>query len=200
MAVADVGILVSTSSSPSTALAGTTPGNVSTVTSTTRLLQQQQCSTTFVDCVKGNVRGTTITCKAACQGTCCVGGLTHWQPVYFEACDFFTGQVCKDGKSCTGASACSGAYIPTVVNHSCTGEDACRGGAVGNIVDSCIGEEACEDAGIDGAVGNITNSCIGRIACSEAGSDGGSAGNIVDSCIGEEACYDAGNREQSECL
>ena len=115
VAVADVGILVSTSSSPSTALAGTTPGNVSTGTSTTRLLQQQQCSTTFVDCVKGNVRGTTITCKAACQGTCCVGGL-NWQQVYFEACDFFTGQVCKDGKSCTGASACSGAYIPTVVN------------------------------------------------------------------------------------
>ncbi len=73
------------------------------------------CTAGYVACVNGNVRGTTASCAATCNGNCCVGT---------NACKQFTGMVCKDG-SCNPDYACYYANLSFVVN-SCTGNKACK--------------------------------------------------------------------------
>ena len=126
---------------------------------TTRTSVAQQCSTDIVDCVYGMVRDdNTTTCADACGSDCCVG---------LKACNDFTGQLCKDG-SCTGAYACTYAYIPSVV-------------------DSCKGDYACYKTGYYGYVGTISTSCHGIDACCYLGSYG-DAGDILDACRSYQAC------------
>ena len=74
---------------------------------------------TCFECVGGIVSGDTKTCHDECAGGCCTfddGGSL------FDACDGFTGKVCRDG-SCNGEQACDGATIKSVVN-SCRGKNA----------------------------------------------------------------------------
>ena len=59
--------------------------------------------------------GSTVSCKVACDGKCCVG------PNDSDACTGFTGRVCKDGYSCTGLDACKDADIDLVVG-GCRGD------------------------------------------------------------------------------
>jgi hypothetical protein len=111
---------------------------------------------------------------------------------YFNACEGFTGKVCKDGFSCNGYRACYGANIPSVVK-SCIGDFACYkagavGGSIGNVNDSCEGASACRRLAYhNGKVGNVLNSCIGEDACEDAAHDGGLIGSITDSCKAEGA-------------
>jgi hypothetical protein len=167
----------------------------------------QRCSQGYVDCVNGFVKGSiTTTCAAACGVNCCRGT---------NACNSFTGKICKDG-SCDGERACQFANIPSVVN-SCRGGvtacyrvgkqgtvgkfvNACNGtrncydlgykGIVGNVQDSCYGVESCSRLGQDGAVGNVQNSCNGgEFACFKVGEYFGAVGDILDSCHGFQSCF-----------
>ena len=76
----------------------------------------------IVDCdagfLKDSMMGTT--CQTECDGKCCVG--TDSAP---DACEGFTGKVCKDEKSCFGRDACVGAEIGLVVG-GCTGKGSCE--------------------------------------------------------------------------
>ncbi len=83
---------------------------------TSRVLQAVDpgCTPGYVDCVNGNDSVTGSSCAAACGVSCCGGN---------QACDQFTGKVCKDG-SCTGNMACYMANLSFVVNR-CIGVDAC---------------------------------------------------------------------------
>jgi hypothetical protein len=126
------------------------------------------------------------TCFVSCGDLCCAISDSN-------ACEGFTGKVCKDG-SCSGAAACRNAHIPLVVN-SCKGYHACArmgdGGSIGNLNDSCNGERACELAGVDeGSIGNVNDSCIGVRACYRLGYHRGQVGNIINSC-GAKACESA---------
>lgn len=148
----------------------------------------------LIDCDNGFVRNSNPakTCAAACNGQCCTGE---------NACDYFTGKVCKDDSSCTGDYACFKANILSVVN-SCMGNRACLGagydgdgGLIGSIADSCIGDYACRHAAtFGGSIGNMTNSCNGVYACLNFGHYKGKIGKLVNSCIGDLACY-AGARQ-----
>ena len=99
--------------------------------------------------------------------------------------DAVTGKVCSDG-SCNGYNACKNANIPSVVN-SCIGEQACYqaggdGGSIGNVIGSCHGKHVCYYLGYKyGKVGNITDSCNGADACEYLGQKYGNVGNILNS-------------------
>ena len=151
-----------------------------------------------------------MTCAEACDGECCVG--TTGSP---DACEGFTGRVCKDNYSCNGESACTDADIDLVVG-GCRGDYACyianitkgviRGciglgscfqagygeGYVGQIKDGCVGEVACEFLGINGNVGHVDNACVGQYACYSVGENGGNVGHIKNACKGYAACGGAG--------
>lgn len=115
----------------------------------------------FVVCEGGYVENGD-TCAFACDGDCCYGS---------DACTSFTGQVCKDGNSCSGEKACYYAEIASVVN-------------------GCQGDEACKMAGYyGGSLGSVHNSCFFNYACEKAGSYGGQISEIKDSCVGERSCY-----------
>lgn len=64
----------------------------------------------FVECIGGYTSGG-VTCKDACDGSCCVGA---------NSCALFTGNVAKDG-SCNGLYACFGSKIGLVLGGSCVG-------------------------------------------------------------------------------
>ena len=77
------------------------------------------------------------TCKVACEGQCCVGGIFTFSGFgenYAPACepftgtfgsrDGFTGSVCKDGISCFGYGACTDANVPSIF-HGCNGTNSC---------------------------------------------------------------------------
>ena len=112
-----------------------------------------------------------------------------------DACTGFTGQVGKDGVSCSGKKACYRAYIGQVFK-SCYGQDhACYEagylGEIGSIQDSCRGRQSCgKAASMGGFIGEIENySCIGLGACFEAASYEGGINRIESSCVGDRACF-----------
>ena len=153
------------------------------------------------------------TCKVACEGQCCVGGIrtlssfggsstTRYAPACepytatFGPRDGFTGSVCKDGISCIGYTACTDANIASIF-HGCNGTSSCfragsNDGSVGNIVWSCYGEGSCFVIGEGGSVGNVTDSCFGKSSCERAGYSGGYVGSITSSCFQYRSCQDAG--------
>ena len=94
----------------------------------------------IVDCVGGMSGG--VTCQAACDGNCCFG------PNNNDACAGFTGQVCKDKKSCIGLDACKDADIGLVVG-GCTGKGSCEIAYIKHgVIRGCIGGYyACKSAG-----------------------------------------------------
>ena len=159
-------------------------------------------------CVDGYTAGG-VSCEEECARRCCVGS---------DACDGFTGEVCKDDTSCFGEEACRDANIG-IVAHGCNGMRACDhvgyddGGYVGSVSDSCNGKRACywaasyggkvdeitDDsckgekacyyvAGYYGHVSLINNSCKGDKACVYAACDEGSCGGIENSCNAASAC------------
>jgi hypothetical protein len=145
----------------------------------------------FVECAGGFLAdGSGTTCFEACDNgaACCYGN---------TACVGFTGKVCKDG-SCSGYQACTGAKIPTVVN-SCIGKNACReagqyDGAITQIIDSCKnGYGACTYiCARYGSIGSITGSCTGDYACYEMATQFGKVGNLFNSCKGARSCINVG--------
>jgi len=164
------------------------------------------CNKGFVDCRDGfeviDGETTTRTCHDACGGSggsCCSDGKG------LDACDHFSGLVCKDG-SCNasnGGNVCKDASIERVIN-SCIGREACMNagsnGFVGYVVDSCQGDMACESAGSDGGeIGIIRNSCLhGNENCHSAGTYGAIIGMINDSCkFGDRNCFGAAAEEGS---
>jgi hypothetical protein len=175
--------------------------------------KKKKCTKGFVNCVNGFVKGSgnAITCKDACSGSCCVGN-----SAFPDACEKFTGQICKD-QSCSGKKACTNASIKSVVN-SCRGSSACYKvavpcpsptysygckdynavtGRVGPVVNSCTGDEACALAGsADGRIGSIQDSCNGKSACYAAGGLGGRVQSIRNSCNDDRACLLIGRRGQ----
>ena len=146
----------------------------------------------IVDCVGGMSGG--VTCQVACDGECCVG--TTSDP---NACEGFTGQVCKDKKSCIGRDACVDADIGLVVG-GCTGDLSCKGAYIKHgVIRGCIGGfEACKSAGRGGYVGRIKDGCVGDEVCEYMGSDGGFVGFVDNGCVGgtfdgfEGTCYKLG--------
>lgn len=175
---ADIGILPP----PASAAKGTdvVPSYLMTTTPSTCAPEN------LVDCYNGFVRysNPAKTCAAECGVYCCTDPTD---------CQFFTGKVCKDGKSCTGGFACYRANILSVVK-SCTGNRVCvtagnKDRLIGSIADSCIGDKACHfAAAFGGSIGSVTNSCNRVGACYRLGGDKGKIGNLVDSCIGNAAC------------
>lgn len=142
-----------------------------------------------VDCDHGLVRdGDGTTCEVACDGKCCGGP---------DACDDFTGIVCKDGSCSSTSGACQSANIPLVMNSCKDGYQVCLEagnlGTVGSIVNSCVGEAACMFLGRSGEVGSVTDSCIGKSACDTAGYDGGYVGDIFGSCNFGYSCTQLGS-------
>ena len=154
------------------------------------------CNKGCVDCRNGfeviDGETTTRTCHDACGGSggsCCVDGKG------LDACDNFSGLVCKDGSCSNGGNACKGASIELVIN-SCIGVEACmnagsNGGSVGDVVDSCHGRHACAGAAAGGSISTIENSCRdGVYACGYAAANGGSIDTIENSCnYGNYNCY-----------
>ena len=139
----------------------------------------------IVKCDNGyNVDNPTQTCQDACEGDCCSGELF----IERNPCYGFTGSVCKDGISCSGQGACVGANITSVVR-SCYGPFACNiagktnggTGYVGEVIDSCRGEDACVEMAENGFIKSIVNSCQGRRSCRKA-AQYGYIGSIIDSC------------------
>mmetsp|Transcript_32021 Transcript_32021/g.58675 ORF Transcript_32021/g.58675 Transcript_32021/m.58675 type:complete len:468 (+) Transcript_32021:276-1679(+) len=135
------------------------------------------CNKGFVDCRDGfeviDGETTTRTCHDACGGSggsCCSDGKG------LDACDHFSGLVCKDG-SCNASN----------------GGKVCKDASIERVINSCIGGEACMNAGSNGFVGYVVDSCQGDMACSNAGSDGGKIGIIRNSCThGNEICHSTG--------
>ncbi len=126
----------------------------------------------IVTCIDGyDVNDLTATCFDTCDGDCCI------DDEGYNACYGFTGNVCKDG-SCYGLFACQDSKIPLVVN-------------------SCIGNKVCYEAGINGAgpfggsIRNITDSCKGNDACYMLARYSGQVGNVMNSCIGVRSCASA---------
>ena len=156
-----------------------------------------------VDCVNGFVDGTneSQSCQDACGGlnnTECCGGST-------DACQGFTGRVCRDG-SCLGSGACFAANV-ALVSKSCTNTFSCYGVVrenpdlpIANMIDSCIGSRSCYAiAQQDGSVkGDISDSCVGDYACAYLAHIGDVNGDISDSCNGDNACqYIAANSTET---
>lgn len=158
------------------------------------------CTTSFVDCVDGFVRGTAITCFDQCAGACC-----KYDSVLgaVDACEGFTGKVCMDTNSCIGERACEDANIlsPAVMVMSCKGDYACfkaasKGGSIGSITDSCNADYACYyAAAYGGSIRSMSDSCNGYKACNYAAAYGGSTGSIIGSCnIYDFSCFYLGYR------
>lgn len=142
-----------------------------------------------------------VTCREACNGACCISNTTTPPLNYmYQACDLFTGRVCKDG-SCNGEFACYRANIQLVAN-SCIGNGACceqfgyEGGVSGSIINSCRGFNTCQLIGSraqdGGQVRNIINSCLGQMACVRLGMFGSFQGDVINSCTGYQACFSLG--------
>ncbi len=170
--------------------------------------KKTKCTKGFVNCVNGFVKGSgnAITCKDACGGSCCVGN-----SAFPNACENFTGQICKD-QSCSGKKACMYGSVKSVV-YSCQGDYACYKaavptcpfppfcgtykavtGSIGPVVNSCNGDHACVWAGsTDGRIGSIMDSCNGMYACFYAGG-GGRIQSIQNSCNDDRACLLIGRR------
>ena len=143
--------------------------------------RELQACVDWVNCTDGMVNLTT-TCAEACGTDCCYGDY---------ACDDFTGQVCKDGVSCTDLAACANAAIE-YVHLGCNGNYSCTGAGSGNlgvVYNGCHGYKSCYYAGsYGGNVSSVVNSCDGLRACWYMGVYGGAIGPVVGSCIGYEAC------------
>jgi len=143
----------------------------------------EECEET-INCENGYSNGET--CADACEGKCCLG---------YQACDNFTGTVCKDGVSCNGQESCKRATID-YIHQGCNGKISCREALIKKVQNGCRGDFACWGAGYYGNINEIVNSCQGIYACAFAGSGytpyTGSIGTIRDSCGGYYACYDAG--------
>jgi len=143
----------------------------------------EECEET-INCENGYSNGET--CADACEGKCCLG---------YQACDNFTGTVCKDGVSCNGQESCKRATID-YIHQGCNGKISCFEALIKKVQNGCRGDFACWGAGYYGNINEIVNSCQGIYACAFAGSGytpyTGSIGTIRDSCGGYYACYDAG--------
>ncbi len=224
---ADTGILFSSNGAVAHTSAGADKDTVRTssartsnggkfFSSSTSMMPFQQpeetaCGTKgFVDCFNGRSiyyysRTRTwyydgyITCKEACNGACCISTYDPSSPT-IQACEGFTGRVCKDG-SCSGAYACYLAKIQLVVN-SCIGGGACceKDGyealVSGSIINSCRGIGACQTIASrfqdGGEVSNVIDSCVGTAACVGLGMFGSVHGNVTNSCNGYGACFALG--------
>ena len=159
----------------------------------------------FIECEGGFVKDSdnSVSCESACDGKCCVG-VYEYDGETYQACDGFTGKVCKDSISCVGIYSCYYATVDSVAN-GCYGDFACDqvaafGGSIGNITSSCHGRSACSlAASYGGSIEGIKESCLdGEDSCANAAagyinddfeSDGGSIGMIESSCIGDSSCY-----------
>jgi hypothetical protein len=163
---------------------------------------ETRCVHDFVNCFNGYaIDNTTKTCMEACGSSCCVGSKE-----YPNACEGFTGKICKDGKSCMGLNACSNGTITSVVNgcygqlacyygmilksvvNGCNGTEACANGKIESVVSGCNGENACALAYIE----SIVNGCNGFLTCTNAGRVGGIVSSIQNSCNGYLACNGVG--------
>ena len=155
--------------------------------------------TDHVTCAGGYGVGTNnqVTCEEACQGQngeqlCCDG--TYFDPdgYPYQACDGFTGRVCKDG-SCSGHYSCYYANIDSVVN-SCIGKGSCkevayRGGKVTEIVNSCEGLNSCYYlAAQKGKIGTVSSSCNKESSCEGAAAYNGFIADITSSCNDLRSC------------
>ena len=155
----------------------------------------------IVDCDDGFLRGSgTPTCQAECDGKCCVGTTTD--P---NACERFTGKVCKDKKSCIGRDACVDADIGLVVG-GCTGDFSCKDAYIKHgVIRGCISPRACNEAGAfkagsgnSGYVGRIKDGCVGVAVCAYMGygfSSDAFVGFVDNGCVGggsEGTCYKLG--------
>ena len=76
---------------------------------------------------------------------------------------------------------------------------AFSGGYIKEIVDSCIGKDACSKAANAGNIGSITNgSCVGKGSCQYAAESFGNIGYINRGCGGADyACRSAANSKGS---
>ena len=139
----------------------------------------------IVECDIGMLASnSSMTCAEACEEKCCVG--TTGSP---DACEGFTGHVCKDNYSCNGEYACTDADIDLVVG-GCRGERACENANITKgVIRGCIGPNSCEGAGgYEGYVGRIKDGCVGVQACDGLGADNGYVGYVDNACVGQYAC------------
>jgi len=127
----------------------------------------------------------------------------------FDACGFAaSGCITYYEGDCSGDSDFEGGSIGMIKSSCIEGLAACVGlayanGTVGDIVDSCEGNQACASAAsYGGNIEGIEDSCLdGEYSCTfvAAGfadddytydpNNGGSIGMIESSCIGEKSCY-----------
>jgi len=127
----------------------------------------------------------------------------------FDACGFAaSGCITYYEGDCSGDSDFEGGSIGMIKSSCIEGLATCVGlayanGTVGDIVDSCEGNQACASAAsYGGNIEGIEDSCLdGEFSCVFAAAgfadydgtydpnDGGSIGMIESSCIGEESCY-----------
>jgi len=178
---------------------GATHGDVGILERSRLLAKTARCKRKdTVDCVGGvNRDNITQTCEEACQdeygvGGCCVGA---------NACDGFTGLVCRDADastgfmgSCSGTDACRNANIGSVFQSCAEGykscEDAGQNGYIGSMKGSCKGPRACTGAAANqGYIGLFQTSCHGPAVCQNAAANGGSVDAIENSCFGQQSCY-----------
>mmetsp|Transcript_8851 Transcript_8851/g.14791 ORF Transcript_8851/g.14791 Transcript_8851/m.14791 type:complete len:287 (-) Transcript_8851:109-969(-) len=129
-----------------------------------RHLGPSTCRNGFLICTNGMFYNGNAppgtTCAEYCNGQCCVGE---------NACDGFSGTICRDRKTCVGKNSCRGARI----------------GLVGN---ACRGADACLYAGAaDGTINAIERSCVGDNACYNT-ANGGDVRVIADGCNADNAC------------
>ena len=94
--------------------------------------------------------------------------------------------------------ACYNANITEVIN-GCNGLSACEyagyKGDVGRVVNACYGGDySCYYAAYDGGyIKEIVDSCIGKQACRNTASNGGNISSITNgSCDGDDSCFLAG--------
>jgi len=162
-------------------------------------------STNVIECVNGNATSvggvavnSSITCKDACAGNCCVGGNVPKKnftngiyigkyEVYEPACDGLTASICMDGKTCNGGYACTEANVSSIFL-GCNGVRSCqkagKNGYIGSVTNGCYGDRSCRYAA---NIGSIFLGCNGVYSCKDAGK-GGSIGEITNSCYGDVAC------------
>jgi len=104
--------------------------------------------------------------------------------------------------SCQGNEACAsaggkGGSIGTIGDSCKDGEYACSylaysrytANTVGDVLESCIGDRACNNGG---SILEIMNACNGTAACERVGYEG-FVGGIWCSCNADDACTDAGS-------
>ena len=157
----------------------------------------------YVQCFNGyevydNGDYTGDTCAEACGGECCVGDFTNPDTgVTTNACDGFSGRVCKDGNSCIGEQACFRAYIRSVIS-GCKGDGACFYASydsptyIEKVHSSCNGFRACDGAAdYGGFIDYIVDSCQGDYACTYLANEYGSVSKVRYSCIEDNSCFAA---------